>query len=135
MDLIVLTLNDSHTKREWILGDTATLGTTTPVGQIHNGFILIVVYIQIIFVYMPLHFHEILKLKMVQMCYENIWIHSMARANLNKSVWLVTNTTMASKYIYKRTRICINWNPPFRIQILFSKSTSKCEHCETRFTS
>jgi hypothetical protein len=25
--------------------------------------------------------------------------HSMARANLNKSVWLVTNTTAASKYI------------------------------------
>ena len=34
--------------------------------------------------------------------------HSMARANLNKSVWLVTNTTTASKYIPKRTRICIN---------------------------
>ena len=25
-------------------------------------------------------------------------LHSMARANLNKSVWLVTNTTAASKY-------------------------------------
>ena len=25
--------------------------------------------------------------------------HSMARANLNKSVWLVTNTNVASKYI------------------------------------
>ena len=34
--------------------------------------------------------------------------HNMARANLNKSVWLVTNTTTASKYIPKRTRICIN---------------------------
>ena len=34
--------------------------------------------------------------------------HSMARANLKKSVWLVTNTTTASKYIPKRTRICIN---------------------------
>ena len=27
---------------------------------------------------------------------------------LKKSVWLVTNTTTASKYIPKRTRICIN---------------------------
>ena len=32
----------------------------------------------------------------------------MARANLNKSVWLVTNTTAASKYIPRRPRICIN---------------------------
>ena len=35
-------------------------------------------------------------------------IHSMARANLNKSVWLVTNTTAASKYIPRRPRISIN---------------------------
>ena len=34
--------------------------------------------------------------------------HSMARANLNKSVWLVTNTTAASKYIPRRPRISIN---------------------------
>ena len=34
--------------------------------------------------------------------------HSMARANLNKSEWLVTNTTAASKYIPNRPRICIN---------------------------
>ena len=39
--------------------------------------------------------------------------HSMARANLNKSEWLVTNTTAASTYISKRPRICINWNPTF----------------------
>ena len=38
---------------------------------------------------------------------------SVERATLNKSVWLVTNTTTASKYIPKRTRICIYWNPPF----------------------
>ena len=40
--------------------------------------------------------------------------HSMAGANLNKIVWLVTNTTAASKYIPRRTRISINWNPPFQ---------------------
>ena len=40
----------------------------------------------------------------------------MPRANLNKSVWLVTNTTTASKFIPKRTRICLNWNPPFQTQ-------------------
>ena len=45
----------------------------------------------------------------------------MARANLNKSVWLVTNTTTASKYIPKRTRICINWNSPFQTQIYLEK--------------
>ena len=42
---------------------------------------------------------------------------SMARANLNKSEWLVTNTTTASKYIPKRPRICINWNPPFQTSL------------------
>ena len=40
--------------------------------------------------------------------------HSMARANLNKSVGLVTNTTTASKYIPKRTRISSIEIPPFR---------------------
>ena len=40
--------------------------------------------------------------------------HSMARANLNKSVWLLTNTTTASKYIPRRTRISINLSPPFQ---------------------
>ena len=37
--------------------------------------------------------------------------HSMARVNLNKSEELVTNTTVASKYIPKRSKICINRNP------------------------
>ena len=44
-------------------------------------------------------------------------VHSMARANQNKSVWLVTNTTTASKYIPRRTRISINWNPPFQTSL------------------
>ena len=35
-------------------------------------------------------------------------IHSMARANLNKSKKVLTSTTSASKYIPKRPRICIN---------------------------
>ena len=48
-------------------------------------------------------------------------LHSMARANLNKSEWLVTNTTAALKYIPKRPRICINWNPPFQTQIYLVK--------------
>ena len=62
-------------------------------------------------------------------------IHSMARANLNKSVWLVTNTTTASKYIPRRTRISINI-PPFRPHFIkFSKTVfyevnlvSQCSH-------
>ena len=41
----------------------------------------------------------------------------MAIANLNKSVWLVTNTTAASKYIPRRTRISINWNPTFQTSL------------------
>ena len=41
-------------------------------------------------------------------------IHSMAIANLNKSKRVLTNTTAASKYIPRRTRISINWNLPFQ---------------------
>ena len=44
--------------------------------------------------------------------------HSMARANLKKSKYFSTSTTTASKYIPKRPRIYINWNPPFQIQII-----------------
>ena len=44
-------------------------------------------------------------------------LHSMARADLNKSVWLVTNTTAATKYIPRRPRISINWNPPFQTSL------------------
>ena len=40
--------------------------------------------------------------------------HSMARANLNKSKKVLTSTITASKYIPKRPRIFINWNPPIR---------------------
>ena len=48
--------------------------------------------------------------------------HSMARAKLNKSKKVLNySTTTASKYIPKRTRICINWNPPFQIQIYLVK--------------
>ena len=45
--------------------------------------------------------------------------HSMARVNLDKSEELVTNTTAASKYmlIPKRSRICINQNPPFQTSL------------------
>ena len=65
--------------------------------------------------------------------------HSMARANLNKSEWLVTNTTAASKYIPKRPRICINWNPPFRPHFIkVSKAvnlTSQHSHLEVLIVS
>ena len=33
----------------------------------------------------------------------------------------MTSTTTASKYIPKRPRICINWNPPFQTQIYLVK--------------
>ena len=45
----------------------------------------------------------------------------MAKANLNKSKFFLTSTTPASKYIPKRPRICINWNPPFQTQIYLVK--------------
>ena len=48
-------------------------------------------------------------------------MHSMARANLNKSKKVLTSTTTVSKYIPKRPRICINWNPPFQTQIYLVK--------------
>ena len=61
-----------------------------------------------------------------------LYTHSMARANLKKSKHFSTSTTTASKRIPKRPRICINWNLPFQTQIYLY--TSKCEHCETRFS-
>ena len=49
----------------------------------------------------------------------------MARANLNKSVWLVTNTTTASKYIPMRTRISYNVST-FQIFVLNSTLIFQC---------
>ena len=43
--------------------------------------------------------------------------HSMAIAILNKSEEIVKNTTAASKYIPRRPRISINWNPPFQTSL------------------
>ena len=70
--------------------------------------------------------------------WRSILIHSMARANLNKSVWRVTNTTTVSKYIPRRTRISIIWNPPFQTSLhkIFKNwffevnLTSQCSHLE-----
>ena len=64
--------------------------------------------------------------------------HSMARANVNNSVWLVTNTPTASKYIPRRPKISINWNPPFQTSLhrilkncfLWSKSYFELSHLE-----
>ena len=44
-------------------------------------------------------------------------MHSMARVNLNKSKKGLTSTTIASKYISKRPKICINGNPPFQTSL------------------
>ena len=41
----------------------------------------------------------------------------MAIVNLNKSEDFMTNTTEASKYIPRRPRISINWNPPFQTSL------------------
>ena len=42
----------------------------------------------------------------------------MATANLNKSEDFMTNTTTASKYLPRRPRIIINWNPTFQTSLL-----------------
>ena len=68
--------------------------------------------------------------------YSTLATNSMAKVNLNKSKFFLTSATTASKYILKRTRICINWNLKSHLSDpnLLSKSTSKCKHCETRFS-
>ena len=48
---------------------------------------------------------------------ENSPLHSMASANLKKSEDFVTNNTAASKYIPRRPRISINWNPLFQTSL------------------
>ena len=48
-------------------------------------------------------------------------VHSMARANLNKSEKFLTNTIAESKYIPRRSIICINWNTPFQAKIYVVK--------------
>ena len=51
--------------------------------------------------------------------------HSMARANLNKSEWLVTNTTTASKYIPKGLEYALIEILPVRCYFIrFSNSVS-----------
>ena len=52
----------------------------------------------------------------VSSCYRSgkVPSHSMATANLKKSEEFMTNTTAASKYIPRRPRISINWNPTFQ---------------------
>ena len=60
--------------------------------------------------------------------------HSMTWANLNKNKKVFTSTTTASKYMPKKPKIYINWNPPLSDPNLLSNNTSKCEHYETIFT-
>ena len=48
--------------------------------------------------------------------------HSTAISILNKSEEIVKNTTAASKYIPRRPKISINWNPPFQTQIYLVNS-------------
>ena len=43
--------------------------------------------------------------------------HSMATANLKKCEDFVTNSTAASKYIPRRPRISMNWNPTFQTSL------------------
>ena len=68
-------------------------------------------------------------------CTKMIAQHSMARVNLNKSKKVLTSTATASKYLPKRPRICINWNP--RFQTSLHKNFKNCflsKSCFTMFT-
>ena len=49
-------------------------------------------------------------------CHQQV-IHSMATANLKKSLEFMTNTTAASKYIPRRSRISIDSNPTFQTSL------------------
>ena len=63
--------------------------------------------------------------------------HSIAKANLNKSKFLLASTTTASKLYNVHTQEAKNLHQlksPLSDLNLLGKSTSKCEHCETRFT-
>ena len=57
---------------------------------------------------------------------------SMARANLNESEWLGTNTAKASEYMPQNLH---QLRCPLSDPNLLSKSTFKFECCEVRFTS
>ena len=57
----------------------------------------------------------------IKILYSLFIYQSMARANLNKSEVFLKNNTAASKYILRRHRICINWNPPFQTKIYLVK--------------
>ena len=63
-------------------------------------------------------------------------LHSMVSANLNKSFWLVINTPKVSKYIPRRTRISINWNPLFQTSLhkIFKNCFLWSKSCFTMFT-
>ena len=49
---------------------------------------------------------------------------------------VLTSTTTASKYIPKRPRICINWNPPFQTSLhkIFKNCFLLSKSCFTMFT-
>ena len=66
----------------------------------------------------------------------HITYHSFARANLYKSKKVLTSTTTASKYIPKRPRICINWNPSFQTSLhkIFKNCYLLSKLCFTMFT-
>ena len=73
--------------------------------------------ISLVFLFFALHSFLFCKRISFSSSFGSVLSHSMARANLNKSVWLVTNTTAASKYIPRRPRISINWNPLFQTSL------------------
>ena len=77
--------------------------------------------------------HESLYLIVLKSSRIKIPLHSMARANLNKSRKVLTSTTTASKYIHRRPRISINWNPTFQTQIYLvnSKKLKKLKNFES----
>ena len=73
---------------------------------------------------LKIHWHDILSDVFFFLLLTYIQDQSMARVNLNNSEELVTNTTPASKYTPKRSRICINRNPSFQTSLhkIFKKS-------------
>ena len=55
---------------------------------------------------------------------------------MKKSKYFSTYTTTASKYIPKKPRVCINWNPPFHTSLhkIFKNCFLLSKSCFTMFT-
>ena len=67
----------------------------------------------------------------LSLCQKSYTIHCMAKCNLNE----IERTKNKSTTAWKPVTLGIIIKSPLSDQNILGKSTSKCEHCEARFTS